>query len=152
MKPESVYVLADELCPEYCEHAAAERLERAEVIHIVGGYVLTSRVDVEAFRNTGTIPDYAIEMERLRQRALWRWYRFVVDVAVDRGYFDVAVSELQSAHDDLITGSDAEHKFSPRIVEREFALAGFRSLSKRLIGPADLPEHQSMFVYEYGLA
>ena len=151
IKPDGVYVLADELCPEYCEGEDAERVERAEVIHIVGGYVLTSHSDVAAFEENGTFAPHAVEREQLRRRALWRWYRFVVDQCVERGYFDVAVGELQSAHDDLITGSDAEHKFSPRIVERQFALAGFRRLSKRLIGPPGDPERQSMFVYGYGL-
>ena len=70
---------------------------------------------------------------------------------MDRGYFDIAVAELQSTHDDLITGSDAEHKFGPMVVERQFALEGFRQISKQLIGPADDAERQSMFVYEYGL-
>lgn len=147
MKPEAVYLLADELCPEYC---ANEHIGRAEIIHINRGYVLTSHAAVAAFHRNGAIPPEALQLERLRQRALWRWYRFVVDHAVTYGYFDIAVAELQSAHDDLVTGSDAEHKFSPLIVERQFALAGFRQLSKRSIGPANAPELQSMFIYEYG--
>ena len=65
-----------------------------------------------------------------------------------RGYFDIAVGELKSAHDDLITGSDAEHKFSPFIVERQLALAGFKTLVRHPIGEPFLPERQSMFVYE----
>jgi hypothetical protein len=107
---------------------------------------------VKAFQQNGALAPSTLELERRRQIALWRWYRFVVDDAVNRGYVDVAVGELQSTHDDLITGSDAEHKFSPLIVERQFALAGFQRLSKTLIGPAEHPERQSMFVYEHGLA
>jgi hypothetical protein len=145
-----IYVLADELCPEYCYGEHAERIARAEVIHIVGGYVLTNFDEVRELQEHGTIPAAALAMEELRRRALWRWYRFVVDEAVERGYFDIAVGELQSTHDDLITGSDAEHKFCPSIVERQFALAGFALLSKRLIGPATDPARQSMFVYEFG--
>jgi len=152
MTRETVYVLADELCPEYCYGEHAARIAEAEVIHVVGGYVLTTHAEVSAFQLTGAIPATARELERLRQRALWRWYRFVVDEAVERGYFDIAVGELQSTHDDLITGSDAEHKFSPLIVERQFALAGFRLLSKLAIGPADDASRQSMFVYEFSLA
>jgi len=152
MTRETVYVLADELCPEYCHGPDAARIEEAEVIHVVGGYVLTTHAEVHAFKQTGAIPAPARDLERLRQRALWRWYRFVVDEAVERGYFDIAVGELQSTHDDLITGSDAEHKFSPLIVERQFALAGFQLLSKHSLGPADDAARQSMFVYEFSLA
>jgi hypothetical protein len=148
----AVYVLADELCPEYCYGEHAERIARAEVIHIVGGYVLTSLDEVRELREHGAIPAAAVAMEELRRRALWRWYRFVVDEAVERGYFDIAVGELQSTHDDLITGSHAEHKFCSSILERQFALAGFELLSKRLIGPATDPARQSMFVYEFGPA
>jgi len=152
MKPAAVYVVADELCPEYCTGEHAQRIARAEVLRMARGYVLTSRAGVAAFDESGTIPPEAIELEQLRRRALWRWYRFVVDHAVEHGYFDVAAAELQSARDDLVTGSDAEHKFGPLIVERQLALAGFAQLSKRLIGPPEDPERQSMFVYEYGLA
>jgi hypothetical protein len=152
MKESSTYVLADELCPEYCWGAHAARVARATLLHIAGGYVLTSPAEVLAFQRDASLPTEARELERLRQRALWRWYRFVVDVAVERGYFDIAASELQSTHDDLITGSDAEHKFSPLIVERQFELAGYRQASKQLVGPEDDPERQSMFVFEYKLA
>ena len=148
MKPGAAYVLADELCPEYCAGAHAERIARAQAMHIVGGYVLTSDQELAAFKERGVVPPEAAEIERLRQRALWRWYRFVVDAAVERGYLDIAVSELRSTHDDLITDSAAEHKFSPLVIERQLALAGLRPVSKRSIGPADEPELQSMFVLE----
>lgn len=147
LRPGGVYFVADELCPEYCDGEHAARIAQAELLHIDRGYVLTSRADVEAYKEKGTMPAHALELEQRRRRALWRWYRFVVDYAVDRGYFDIAVDELRATHDDLITGSDAEHKFSPSIVEREFALAGFQLLSKKMLGPED-PELQSMFVYE----
>lgn len=152
LAPSGVYVLADELCPEYCEAAELQRLETAPVLRIAGGYVFTSDADRAAFEREGTVPSYASELERARRRALWRWYRFVVEHAVERGYFDIAAAELRSASDDLVTGSDAEHKFGPAVVEREFALAGFERLSKRSIGAPREPELQSMFVYEYGRA
>lgn len=152
MDASATYVLGDELCPEYCTNELRERVSCAEVLHVAGGYVLTSRADVEAFERDGTLPEHSVEMEQRRRRALWRWYRFVVDQAVERGYFDVAAGELRSASDDLVTGSDAEHKFSPSIVERQFALAGFRQVSKQPIGPRDEPDHQSMFVFEYALS
>jgi hypothetical protein len=149
MRTESVYVLGDELCPEYCDGEHRARIERAEVLEVRGGYVFTSAAEAAAFASSGAVPAAVLDLERRRQRSLWRWYRFVVDEAVEHGFFEVAVAELKSTHDDLITGSQAEHKFSPSIVEREFALAGFRRLSKQLIGPPDQLEHQSMFVYEY---
>lgn len=152
LAPGGVYLLAEELCPEYCVGEHAPRIAQADVLHIIGGYVLTSQADVAAYEKNGTIPAYALELEQLRRRALWRWYRFVVDYAVDRECYDIAAAELQSAHDDLITGSDAEHKFSPSIVDRQFALAGFRQLSKRDVGPVDEPELQSMVVFEYALS
>jgi SAM-dependent methyltransferase len=147
MNPGGVYVLADELCPEYCTGRHLARIEQAEVVHVAGGYVLTKRAEVTAYRERGEVPPEAREMEVLRKRALWRWYRFVVDQAVERGYFDIAVGELQSTHDDLITGSDAEHKFSPAIVERQLTLAGFE-VSRHLVGDPPAPELQSMFVFE----
>lgn len=152
LAPGGVYVLAEELCPEYCAGEHAARVSQAEVLHIVGGYVLTSKSDVESYRADGALPAHVLDLENLRRRALWRWYRFVVDQAVERGCYGTAIAELQSTHDDLITGSEAEHKFSPLIVERQFALAGFQLASKRPVGPPDDPERQSMVVYEYALA
>lgn len=149
MKQDGIYVLADELCPEYCGEADSERIRRAQTLQMAGGYVFTSQGDSDAFVNGGIVPPYALRLEDLRRRALWSWYRFVVDAAVARGYFDIAAGELQSARDDLVTGSEAEHKFSPTIVEREFELARFRRLSRQLIGPPDDPTRQGMFVYEF---
>jgi hypothetical protein len=146
-----VYLLAEELCPEYCTAEHAARIGRAEALHIAGGWVFTSQAEIESYRAHGTVPPHVRDLERLRRRALWRWYRFVVDRAVDRGYYDIAAAELQSARDDLVTGSDAEHKLSPLIVERQFALAGFELLSKRYVRPTEAPERQSMIVYEYAL-
>ncbi len=151
VRPGGVYVLADEFCPEYCEGDHAERIACAEVIQVAGGYLLTTCSEVEEHRRSGAIPALARELEGARRVALWRWYRFVVDHAIDGGYFDIAAGELQSASDDLVTGSAAEHKFSPKIVERQLELAGFQLLAKRLIGPTDVPERQSMFVYEFSL-
>jgi hypothetical protein len=152
MPANAVYVLADELCPEYCNNEQRRRIEEAEVLHIERGYVLTSRAYVADFHEKGALPEAAIELERSRRKALWHWYRFVADYAVEKGYFDVAAAELRSACDDFITGSDAEHKFGPAIVERQFALAGFRQLSKRSVGSAEDPTLQSMFIYEYAPA
>jgi SAM-dependent methyltransferase len=149
LAPGGAYLLAEELCPEYCARDHAARIAGAEVLHFAGGYVLTSQTELDAYRAEGALPPHVLDLEQLRRRALWRWYRFVVDHAVDRGHYDVAVAELQSTHDDLITGSEAEHKFSPLIVERQFALAGFDLVSKQMLGPIDDPERQSMVVYDF---
>ena len=151
MAPSTIYILGDELCPEYCEGEQAARIASADILSIVAGYVFTSDAERLSYERDGTLPAQVRELEFLRQRALWRWYRAVVDSAIERGYLDVAVGELQSCHDDLITGSSAEHKFSPAIVERQFELAGFRQLSKRAIGAPVAAELASMFVYEYGV-
>jgi len=146
MKSDAIYVLADELCPEYCDAEHARRLREASLLRIEGGYVLTSEEEIAAFAR-GEIPEAVADLERRRQLALWRWYRFVVDEATARGYFDIASAELRSASDDLVTGSGAEHKLSPLVVETQLALAGFRQVSRRLIGDGP-PEHQSLVVYE----
>lgn len=149
MNAGGVYIVADELCPEYCFGEFAERIAQAKVLDVVGGYLLTTEAEVNAYRASGSIPAPAQALETRRKQALWSWYRYVVDEAVARGYFDIAVGELQSAHDDLITGSEAEHKFSTAVVERQFALAGFRLVSKRSIGAVSEPTRQSMFVYTF---
>lgn len=149
LAPDGYYVLGDEFCPEYCDGEHARRIREASVLTIAGGYVLTSPSEVARYEKDGTVPEHARELERLRLTALWRWYRHVVDVAVERGYFDIAQSELQSTADDFVTGSAAEHKYSPLIVERQLELAGFERVSCRSIGPDDAPELQSMFVYEF---
>jgi SAM-dependent methyltransferase len=151
VKPGGVYLLAEELCPEYCFGEHATRISQADVLHIVGGYVFTSNADVESYRAGGPLPAHVVNLENLRRRALWSWYRFVVDHAVEHGYYGTAIAELKSTHDDLITGSDAEHKFSPLVVEQQFKLAGFKLLAKRPVGPSDHPERQAMVVYEFAL-
>lgn len=147
--PGGCYVMADELCPEYLHGEHAERLARGELVHVAGGHVLVTAREVAAFHADGTLPAAAIAAERLRKRALWRWYRFVVDHAIERDYIDIAIAELKSAHDDLITGSDDEHKYAPSIFERQAALAGFVLHGKHVVGPAD-PALQSFFIYELG--
>ncbi len=107
-----------------------------------------SAAEWDAYEAEGAVPAAAQEMERQRKQALWRWYRFVVDQAMAGAHYEVAVAELGSTRDDLITGSEAEHKMSPAIVERELALAGFVQRSRQAIGPRDDPTLQSFHVYE----
>jgi SAM-dependent methyltransferase len=152
LAPGGIYLVDDEFCPEYCRAEHAERVARGDILQIESGYVFTSARELAAFRRDGKVPEHVAELERRRQQALWRWYRFVVDYAMEHGSTAVASAELRSASDDLVSGSEAEHKFSPAIVERQFAMAGFRQLSKQMIGPANDVERQSFFVYELGVA
>jgi SAM-dependent methyltransferase len=143
-----VYVLGDELCPEYCHGSLEERIRHAEFLRVLDGYVVTTAAEAEAYTQRGVVPDAAEQMERRRKQALWRWYRFVVDHAMAGGHYEVALAELASARDDLTSGSSAEHKRSPAIVEREVALAGFEVRSRRVFGAIDDPSLQSFHVYE----
>jgi hypothetical protein len=151
IEPNGVYILGDELCPEYCHGEHAARLAHAEVLRFAKGYLLTNHADIATYDRDGTIPQYARDLENLRRKTLWRWYRYVVDFAIEKGSFEVAASELGSAKEDLITGSDAEHKFSAAIVEKQIALAGLRPRTKEIIGKEEPAERQSFFVYEIGL-
>jgi SAM-dependent methyltransferase len=146
---DAVFVLGDEFCPEYTDAADRARISAATVLEVVDGLVFTSAAEIEAYRQTGVAPESAQAMERRRRIALWRWYRYVVDYAVARDCFDVAIYELQSAHDDLITAFGDEHKMAPSIVERDMDLRGYRCLSRRSLGPVDEPDHQSFVVYEF---
>lgn len=105
---------------------------------------------MQAYEKEGRLPQSALELERRRQRALWTWYKYVIDYAIARGNMVVALAELQIACDDLTTGFGGEHKLSPLIVERDLELRGFRKLSKQALG-ANKAELQSFFVYEFVL-
>lgn len=147
--PGGAYVVGDEFCPEYLHGEHARRLAKSELVQLVDGFVLTSKAEVSAHGERGVIPAEALEAEKLRKRALWHWYRFVVDSAIERDFVDVAIAELKSAHDDLVTGSDDEHKYSPALFERQMEHAGFRLASRQVIGPPDDAALQSLVVYEY---
>jgi SAM-dependent methyltransferase len=147
--PDGVYVLGDELCPEYCHGDLARRIAEAETLRFAGGYVLTSAPELADWERDRYVPSIAEEMERRRKQALWRWYRFVVDRAMNGGHYEVAIAELKSASDDLRTGSVDEHKMSAAVVERELALSGFAVKSRLVIGPEDDPALQSFHIYEF---
>jgi SAM-dependent methyltransferase len=148
---DGVIIVGDEFCPEYCENHHAKRIANAELIHIANGYILTTAEEVENYQQTGQIPEAALDLERRRQQALWTWYRYVVDYAMDRNCIGVAIEELRATHDDLITGLGIEHKMSPLIVEQEFRLGNFRQISKKVFGPSYAPEYQSFVIYELGI-
>ncbi|MES9525322.1 class I SAM-dependent methyltransferase [Streptomyces capoamus] len=143
-----VLILGDEFCPEYCTDENAERLRNAEVIELGGGYLLASAEEIEAYREHGTVPEWSRDLEDRRRRTLWNWYKFVIDYAIERGYWQVAIAEMQITKDDMVTSFEEEHKLSPLIVEHELAVHGFEQAAKHVIGerPAEL---QSFFVYEF---
>ena len=148
LAPDGVLVVGDEFCPEYCRGAHARRISEASEIYPASGYLLTQPAEIRAFEARGEIPEVAREMERLRQRALWHWYKFVIDTALERGCLEVALYELRATRDDLETGCGDEHKQSPCILERELELHGFQVRSKHCVGAGEPPELQSFFIYE----
>jgi hypothetical protein len=127
----------------------AERVRTAAAIHIANGYVLTSDAELAAYTEAGALPPLAVEMERVRQQALWRWYRHVVDVMMDRECLNAALYELRTTRDDLDTAFGSEHKLSPVIAERELALLGFELVSRHTPVDDHAPARDSFFVYVY---
>lgn len=146
---EGILVLSDEFCPEYCVEQYAERILNANQLYLAGGYILTTDEEIAAYEKTGELPAIAKEMELLRQHALWTWYKYVVDYAMERNCLNVAVEELRAAGEDLQTKNSFEHKLSPMIVERELELQGFVQHSKHCVAPDEPIKYQSFFVYEY---
>jgi SAM-dependent methyltransferase len=150
LREDGTFVLADEFCPEYCTPEQLAHIAAAPLIHLANGYVLTSQAELGDYITHKRVPARARHMEACRRRALWHWYRYVVDEAMRGDHVAVAIAELQSAHDDLITGEEAEHKLAPSILERQLALAGFAVRHKHVLGPDDA-SLQSMIVYEIGI-
>nr|VFJ62534.1 MAG: Methyltransferase domain-containing protein [Candidatus Kentron sp. DK] len=151
LTPDGLLVLGDEFCPEYCFGKHAERIRNASKIYIAGGYILIDDEEIAAYEKEGSIPEIAREIEKLRLQMLWRWYRYVVDCAMERDCLDVAVFELRAARDDLKTDSADEFKLSPLTVEKEVELKGFKKRACHATAPDEPTERQSFFVYEYGL-
>lgn len=145
---EGIFIIGDEFCPEYCTKEDAERILAAPTIQIAKGYVLASEAEVADFERDGTIPAWSQALERRRRVALWDWYKFVIDYAIERDNWIVALAEIQICMDDLITEFEEEHKLSPLIVERELELNQFRRVGKHVIGDRP-PELQSFFIYEF---
>lgn len=145
-----IFILGDEFCPEYCNAEDAARIAQAEVIHVVDGLVLTSDVEVQTYQDKGCMPQIVLDLEERRQRTLWNWYKYVIDYAMNHGYMNVALTELQIALDDLTTAFGGEHKLSPLFIERELELCGFQRLSKQGFG-LDAIEFQSFFIYEFAV-
>ncbi|HEU4733495.1 MAG TPA: class I SAM-dependent methyltransferase [Kofleriaceae bacterium] len=147
LRPGGLVILADEFCPEYLTPAMRERVTTAPVIHLANGYVLTSDAELASYSKTGALPAIAVEMERARQQVLWRWYRHVVDVMMERGCINAALYELRTTRDDLDTAFGSEHKLSPAVAERELALLGFEMVARHVPVAEATPARDSFFVY-----
>jgi SAM-dependent methyltransferase len=146
LRPDGRFIVGDEFCPEYLTPEDQERLARADEISVVDGYVFDDPEQLARYRRTGELPGNVRRMEQARRRALWDWYKFVGDYAVERDAWDVLIAELAIARDDFVTSFDGEHKTSPRLLERELSLRGFQVVDRKLIGerPAAL---RSFVVY-----
>lgn len=147
LRPGGLVVIADEFCPEHLTPAMRERVRSAQAIHIANGYVLTSDAELAAYDATGELPAIAVEMERARQQVLWKWYRHVVDVMMERECLHAALYELRTTRDDLDTAFGSEHKLSPTVAEREFELLGFEQLARHVPVSEPVPARDSFFVY-----
>ena len=149
LAPGGRLVVGDEFCPEYCHGRLAERVDTAEEIFLADGYLLTRRDEIATFRESGGLPADAMEMEELRRRRAWHWYRYVIDECLERDCLGAALNELRAVRDDLDTGCADEHKLSTKILERQLTLAGFDQLSRHIVDPAAPQELQSFVIYEY---
>ena len=127
-------LIGDEFCPEYLPFETRDALDRGERFTITDGYILVGR-DIDEYAQMGRVPEHARRLESQRRQALWRWYRYVVDYAVEHDAWDVAILELQIARDDLITGFAGEHKTSPLLLEHELQRAGFTCLQRCELSP-----------------
>jgi SAM-dependent methyltransferase len=141
-----LFIVGDEFCPEYCTPADKARLAAAKHISLVDGYVFDSPEDVATYKATGKLTEWNLHMEQARREALWTWYKFVGDYAIEHDSWPVLIAELGIARDDFITDFDEEHKTSPYLLERELELNGFNVVDKIVIGDRE-PALQSFVIY-----
>jgi SAM-dependent methyltransferase len=146
LAPDGLLVIGDEMCPEYLTPADQQRLRSAEIIQIVDGYIFDRPADIEAYRSNGFVPEWNLGLEQARRKALWEWYKFVGDYAVEHDVWTVLMIELQIARDDLITSFAGEHKTSRFLLERELELSGF-SITKGVTLGNRPPALQSFVIY-----
>jgi SAM-dependent methyltransferase len=146
LSPEGVLIVGDEFCPEYLTEEDRQRLARATEISIVDGYIFDSAEDIQAYRDSGEVPQWSRKLEDARRRTLWNWYKFVCDYALEKESWDVLLAELAICRDDLVTDFADEHKTSPYLLERELELNGFTVTDKKAIGER-ARELQSFVVY-----
>jgi SAM-dependent methyltransferase len=146
LTPDGVLIVGDEFCPEYLTPADQQRLSVAEHIEIVDGAIFDSTADVEAYRESGRLPAWSVALEDARRRALWTWYKFVGDFAVDHDAWPVLIAELSIARDDFVTNLSEEHKTSPYLLRRELELKNFQIIDSREMGDRE-PRLRSFVVY-----
>jgi SAM-dependent methyltransferase len=143
LKPGGRFIVGDEFCPEYLTPAELS----AGTAWIVDGYLFTSKDEERAYREKGAPPASVLQREEARRKALWTWYRYVIDQAVEQREWEVATLELQIARDDLVTAFADEHKTSPLLLETEMRAAGLEVLSKVCLGDREAAL-QSFVIYE----
>jgi SAM-dependent methyltransferase len=141
-------VLGDEFSPDYLDDADRARVAAAEVVHLAAGHVLLTHDDKARFEADGTIPDWSRELERRRRRALWTWYKHVIDVALDRQDDVVVDAELHIASNDIRTDFAHEHKLCLPLVLRDLELNGFVERARTAL--EERPELASFFILELG--
>lgn len=146
LSEDGIFIAGDEFCPEYLTNADADRLARAKEIKLVDGYVFDRKEDIDAYLATGQVPAWSARLEEARRRALWTWYKFVGDYAVEHAAWAVVIAELGIARDDLVTQQSEEHKTSPLLLEHELKLGGFDIAGKTVIGARE-PALLSFVVY-----
>ena len=144
--PEGTLLFGDEFCPDYLDDDDRARLARAELVQVANGYVLHTHDELRAFEESGTIPEWSRAQESRRRRALWTWYKHVIDVAMDLGDDVVVDAELQIATNDIRTRFANEHKLPLPIVLRDLELNGFVERSR--IALESDPARASFFIVE----
>jgi SAM-dependent methyltransferase len=143
---DGVLIVGDEFCPEYLTPADQKRLSVARQIEIIDGYIFDSAEDIESYQKTGSPPVWSLALEDARRRALWTWYKFVGDFAVEHDAWPVLIAELAIARDDFVTRVSDEHKTSPYLLRRELELKHFEIVGSREIGDRE-PQLRSFVVY-----
>jgi SAM-dependent methyltransferase len=136
--PTGAFLVGDEFSPEYLDDADVDRLSRSKALQLLDGYIFDDELDVAAYRRDGTVSAWALGLEERRRRALWEWYKYVGDFAIECGEWDVLITELAIARNDFITRYGGEHKTSPRLLERELKLAGMLIQKKFVVGQQPL--------------
>lgn len=146
LSPQGVLIIGDEFCPEYFTSADRDRLAAAAQITIIDGYIFDNPDDVAVYQTAGRLPEWSLQLEEARRQALWTWYKFVGDYAVQHEAWPVLIAELAIARDDLVTEFEEEHKTSPSLLERELQLQGFDVVVRTNIGDRE-PALLSFLVY-----
>lgn len=146
LSKDGIFLVGDELCPEYFTQYDRDRVDASEKLVIEAGYLFDNDRDLQLYRSTGVVPEWSRRLEEGRRRALWAWYKFVGDYAITKNAWNVLISELQIAQDDLITDFSGEHKTSSHLLQRELKLAGFDVSERVVIGDRE-PALQSFVVF-----